>query len=297
MNKRTLTQFLGVALCCLLLLFSACNKRSDEAQPRPEAAAAHSDATAAAAIGANVPSNAEVGRPTTFTGSCRNVYRIIANVDGYIIRDQVVSGQTSWTFAYSFTQSGNRHFHLNAFDQGGNIVASTYFDMTVLPAGGVARALQQLIMRRCAALAPKNRPYVFDGVGDCYGYVRQVWNAVLYDGGEHTEDYGSGYDKSRWIRWGNPYLPVATAPDANWRKVTDWDDMPTGMPISSQQGHAWGADWHGAIYAGKVNGVHMMWDNSGRHTRNGAYNRPVSESAHISNGYYYIPLYRKLKGL
>ena len=49
--------------------------------------------------------------------------------------------------------------------------------------------------------------------------------------------------------------------------------------------------------SGKANGVHMMWDCSGRSSRNGAYNRPISESPRISNGYYYIPLYRKLKGL
>ena len=251
-----------------------------------------------AAITVAAPSNPQVNTPVTISGTCANVHKYIASADGYVLKEEVVSGQTAWSFAYTFNTGGKRNLVINAFDCNGYNVGSATRTFTISSGTPANTELQQMVMRRCAGLAPKNRPYFFDGVGDCWGYVRQVWNAILHDGQEHAEDYGPGYNKRRWILLGSKYIPVNDAPSSNWRKVTNWDDVPVGMPISSAQGHAWGANWHGAIYAGKENGVHMMWDSSGpRWGRNGAYKRPISASPKIRNGYYYIPLYNRLKGI
>lgn len=284
-----------LALALAGATLTACEKKTSDAV-RPEAQTANADATATITVA--VPANVEVGKPARFSGTVSGVYKYIASADGYILNEEVVEGRTSWAFDYSFNTAGNRHFHINAFDRNGRIIASANRDFVVAPRTNPSTALSQLIMRRCQNLGPKNRPYEFNGIGDCWGFVRQVWNAVLFDGGEHTEDYGSGYNKARWIRTGAPYLPIgdASSSNPNWRKVTDFNDLPVGVPLSSDRGHAWGAQWHGAIYAGKQNGRYMMWDCSGRSSRNGAYYRPISESPKISNGYYYVPLYNRLKG-
>lgn len=85
--------------------------------------------------------------------------------------------------------------------------------------------------------------YRFDGVNDCYGFMRRVWDPVLRANGMRP-------------------LPVNDAPSANWARI-DWDALKPGDVLATHAGHAWGAQWHGGLYAGKIDGVHYIHDNSG----------------------------------
>jgi len=147
--------------------------------------------------------------------------------------------------------------------------------------------LQRKVMERAEGIAPHSRPYQFDGIHDCYGYVRQVWNAFLADGGAHTEDYApNAYNASRWLGVDGG-LPVATAPDANWVPITDVNLLVPGDVLATHQGHAWGAQWHGGIYAGKVGTAHYQWDSSNLSGLSGAYKRPYWAGFL----YYYKPIH------
>nr|AYM52257.1 hypothetical protein [Cystobacter sp.] len=85
--------------------------------------------------------------------------------------------------------------------------------------------------------------YRFDGKNDCYGFVRRVWDPILEAQG-----------KSK--------LPVNDVGSKNWSRI-DWDKLKPGAVLSTHQGHAWGDKWHGGLYAGKINGKHYIYDNSG----------------------------------
>jgi hypothetical protein len=154
----------------------------------------------------------------------------------------------------------------------------------------VSKVSSQTVLARAEGIAPHNRPYVFNGVQDCYGYVRQVWNAILYDGSMHSEDfYPNSYNKSRWLGVSGG-LPVADYPSSNWVYFSDPSVLLPGDVLSTHQGHAWGDTWHGGLYAGVSNGQHRIWDNSG--SGNGAYNRPFYWGFH----YYYKPTHDMLAG-
>ena len=144
-------------------------------------------------------------------------------------------------------------------------------------------ALQKMVMNRCEHIAHWNRPYQYDGVGDCYGYCRQVWNAILSDGREHAEDYyPHPYDKKRWINIKGG-IPVNTFPDTNWVRFSSAEVLVTGDLLATDEGHRWGENWHGGIYAG--NGEN--WDCSRHNGLDGAYKRPLFDGFH----YYYKPLH------
>lgn len=148
--------------------------------------------------------------------------------------------------------------------------------------GVVGAALQQTVLKRAEGIAPHNRPYVYNGVQDCYGYVRQVWNAILYDGAPHTEDfYPKSYNKSRWLGVAGG-LPVGDATSSSWVYFSNPSKLLPGDVLATHQGHAWGSNWHGGIYAGKTSAGHRQWDNTTRNG-NGAYNRPLYSGFH----YYY----------
>jgi len=143
--------------------------------------------------------------------------------------------------------------------------------------------LQELLMRRCKKIAYWNRPYRFNGIGDCYGYCRQVWNAVLADGKEHAEDYyPNQYDQKRWINLKGG-IPVNTHPDTNWIYFSGPEVLVPGDLLATDQGHFWGENWHGGIYAGNGNN----WDCSKHNGLDGAYKRPLFSGFH----YYYKPLH------
>jgi hypothetical protein len=155
--------------------------------------------------------------------------------------------------------------------------------------GVVGVALQQAVLERAAGIAPHNRPYIFNGVQDCYGYVRQVWNAILTDGSSHPEDfYPKPYDRTRWL--GAPEgLPVADATSSKWAYFSSPSQLVPGDVLATHKGHAWGSSWHGGIYAGKTAAGHRQWDNT-TYNGNGAYNRPLYGGFH----YYYKPTHELL---
>ncbi|HLX72990.1 MAG TPA: hypothetical protein VKV04_25475 [Verrucomicrobiae bacterium] len=146
--------------------------------------------------------------------------------------------------------------------------------------------LQEMVLSRCEHIAYWNRPYQYDGVGDCYGYCRQVWNAILSDGQEHTEDYSPHpYDKKRWVGFKSG-IPVNTFRDTNWVHFSSADALLPGDLLATDQGHFWGENWHGGIYAGKGDN----WDCSKHNGLDGAYKRPLFSGFH----YYYKPLHELL---
>ncbi len=157
----------------------------------------------------------------------------------------------------------------------------------LIKAGQCGAVLQKLVMARCAGLAPWNRPYQFNGIGDCYGYCRQVWNAILANGSPHAGDYyPHPYVKARWLNLPGG-IPVNTYPDRHWVYFSDRDVLLPGDLLATSQGHFWGPDWHGGIYAGHD----RIWDDSTHDGLNGAYNRPWYPGFH----YYYQPIHQALQ--
>jgi peptidoglycan hydrolase-like protein with peptidoglycan-binding domain len=90
--------------------------------------------------------------------------------------------------------------------------------------------------------------YRFDGYNDCWGFVRRVLDPVMK-------------------RKGLPAIPTADAGTSagrrNWDAISSWSKVPVGTPLSTHEGHAWGAQWHGGLFAGVKNGVPYIYDNSG----------------------------------
>lgn len=87
--------------------------------------------------------------------------------------------------------------------------------------------------------------YRFDGVNDCYGYVRRVWDPLLKERDQAA-------------------LPVADYPSRDWSPIASWDALRPGDVLATHAGHKWGADWHTGFYAGTdERGVRMIVDNSG----------------------------------
>lgn len=111
--------------------------------------------------------------------------------------------------------------------------------------------------------------YRFDGVNDCWGFVRRVLDPMLKERGLSA-------------------LPTADANTPagakNWDRITDWSKIPVGTPLSTHEGHAWGAQWHGGIFAGMKDGVPMIYDNSGSKS---AQLRPLPNPEYFK--YFHIP--------
>jgi hypothetical protein len=151
--------------------------------------------------------------------------------------------------------------------------------------GNFGADLQNKIMQRAEGIAPHNRPYQFDAIHDCYGYVRQVWNALLADGSVHAEDfYPNAYTATRWL-YIDGGLPTVDAPSQNWVPISDINQLVPGDILATHQGHRWGDDWHGGLYAGKVGTTHYQWDSSNLNGVSGAYKRPYWTGFR----YYYKP--------
>ena len=146
------------------------------------------------------------------------------------------------------------------------------------------------MLTRANRIAEQNRPYVFNGVQDCWGYVRQVWNAILSDGGAHPEDYPpNNYNRQRWLGLTGGLL-VADAPNGDWVYISDKNALLAGDLLSTDQGHRWGDTWHGGIYAGKDSkGNFCDFDNTPYTERgggDGAYYRIFYSGFH----WYYKPI-------
>jgi RTX calcium-binding nonapeptide repeat (4 copies) len=116
--------------------------------------------------------------------------------------------------------------------------------------------------------------YRFDGVNDCWGFVRRALNPTLKTLGLAELPTGDA---------GTP------AGRRDWDRVSDWSKVPVGTPLSTHEGHAWGAQWHGGIFAGVKHGVPYIYDCSG--SRDGAYLRPMPAGLFK---YFYTPVARQL---
>jgi peptidoglycan hydrolase-like protein with peptidoglycan-binding domain len=122
----------------------------------------------------------------------------------------------------------------------------------VLARGAGGRgATSKEVMQRAASIGGQINAtggYRFDGYNDCWGFVRRVMDPVMK-------------------KKGLPSIPTADAGTAagrqNWDRITDWSKVPVGTPLSTHEGHAWGAQWHGGLFAGVKNGVPYIHDNSG----------------------------------
>jgi len=167
--------------------------------------------------------------------------------------------------------------------------------------GDYGTDVQAKVLARAAGIAPQNRPYIFNGVEDCWGYVRQVWNAILSDGTVHSEDYyPNSYDRNRWLSLTGGLLK-GDAPNPDWVYYSDRNVLLPGDILSTDQGHAWGPDWHGGIFAGKnANGSYWDWDctpynwSTSQCDNHGADHNPLS-SGYFS--YYYKPIHDLLAKL
>ncbi|MCP3097866.1 LysM peptidoglycan-binding domain-containing protein [Myxococcus sp. K15C18031901] len=141
--------------------------------------------------------------------------------------------------------------------------------------GGKAGAIKSSdVMKHAkkeAAEINRTGGYRFDGKNDCYGFVRRVWDPILQAKG-----------KSK--------LPVNDVGSKNWSRI-DWDKLKPGAVLSTAKGHAWGANWHGGLYAGKINGVHYIYDNSGS---KGAKLRPLPSPDYFK--YVHTPTLKMLDG-
>jgi LysM repeat protein len=128
------------------------------------------------------------------------------------------------------------------------------------------QGLQDQIMGRAKSIGGQINAtggYRFDGHNDCYGFVRRVWDDVLKGQGEKP-------------------LPVNDGPNSpNWSAI-NWDNLKAGDVLSTAKGHQWGDRWHGGLYAGKINGVHHIYDNSGSKS---AQLRPVPNLNYFSYVY------------
>ena len=140
-------------------------------------------------------------------------------------------------------------------------------------AGGAA--LSAKIMAHAAAVAAQidsTGGYRFDGYNDCYGFVRRTWNPVL-----------AGMKK--------PDLPVDTYPDKRWAKVTSWAALFPGDVLATAQGHFWGGNWHGGLFAGNAkSGPQVFDDTPGWAARP----HPLSWEPGVFK-YYYLPTHQLLQ--
>jgi hypothetical protein len=130
--------------------------------------------------------------------------------------------------------------------------------------GLTGKRLQDMVLQRAAGLASSNKPYIMDGIGDCWGYVNQVWNAILIDGNVHSEEFVNSTrvqnlclteSQKKWANtgWGCPNkisggLLRTDHPNNDWVQITNWNDLAPGVPLASAQGHFGGGTWHGVIH-------------------------------------------------
>lgn len=184
-----------------------------------------------------------------------------ASGDWTQVRD--ASGRTGWVYSAYTCPSGGRPVASNG--SGGTAARPS---PVAQQAPAAACGVSSRIMASAKSIGDQiNRTggYRFDGVNDCYGFVRRVWDPVLREMGMSA-------------------LPTGDVGSSSWSRIGSWDQLQPGDVLSTHQGHAWGAQWHGGLYAGKINGVHYIHDNSGSQS---AKLRPVPYGSYFS--YFYRP--------
>ncbi len=160
----------------------------------------------------------------------------------------------------------------------GRVNPATWKELQGVTVERSGRQEQARIMKRARNIGGTiNRTggYRFDGVNDCWGFVRRVWDPVL-------------------SKQGKSKLPVGDAGTAsgrkNWNRITNWNKVPVGTPLSTHEGHAWGSQWHGGLFAGVKKGVPYIYDCSG--SRDGCYLRPMPPGLFK---YFYAPAAKELR--
>ncbi len=143
----------------------------------------------------------------------------------------------------------------------GVVNAHTWAELKKVTVENDGLGTRRTIMKRAHSIGDeinKTGGYRFDGVNDCYGFLRRVWDPVM------AKHHMSG-------------LPISDLGSAeahrNWGKINDFSKLPVGTPLATAQGHEWGPDWHCGLFAGMHHGVPYIYDNSG--SMNGAYVRPM----------------------
>lgn len=161
--------------------------------------------------------------------------------------------------------------------------------------GLVGQRLVDSVLQRTNGIMGINRPYLYDGVGDCYGFVSQVWNPLLSDGTNHPEEfYTSSYSASQMYYWAKGDAP-RKLPRGDGLYSPDWapvssigkDNLKVGDVLGTTQGHVGGDNVHYGMYAGKANGVHSVFQN---YYPSGAYKTTYYEPFL----YYYKPIHEIL---
>src|SRR5579859_5267648 len=104
---------------------------------------------------------------------------------------------------------------------------------------------------------------------------------------------GYRFDRRVWAALG-VQLPVNDAPDSKWAPITNWADLRPGDVLATAQGHAWGADWHGGLFLGMINGAPWIFDNSPGNSNGGAEKHPLPMPGYFS--FYYVPTHNQLSG-
>lgn len=141
-------------------------------------------------------------------------------------------------------------------------------------AQSVNKGLSSKIMAKASQVSVEiNRTggYRMDGRNDCYGFVRRTWDPEL----------ASMKRKN---------LPVSDFASKDWAPVTSWSALVPGDVLATHQGHMWGPNWHGGLFAGMINGKPNSFDNSPSN-RGGAYIRPAPSGVFR---YYYVPTHKLL---
>jgi hypothetical protein len=114
--------------------------------------------------------------------------------------------------------------------------------------------------------------YRFDGVNDCYGFVTRTVDPILQQAGLDPLPRGDGPSSE------------------DWAPITDWSQLRPGDVLATGQGHQWGDQWHGGIFAGFEDGVPMIWDASSG--TGAATKRPLPYDGFFTH--YYRPLHDAL---
>lgn len=140
----------------------------------------------------------------------------------------------------------------------------------------VNQGLSGRVMARASQVSAEiNRTggYRADGRNDCYGFVRRAWDPEMSAMGKRN-------------------LPVSDFVSRDWAPVTSWSAMVPGDVLGTHQGHMWGPNWHGGLFAGIINGKPHSFDASPSN-RGGAYIRPAPSGLFR---YYYVPTHKLLTG-
>lgn len=222
------------------------------------------------------------GEQITFSGTASNpIHHVKIFVDGYLLTNNgygnpITVSNNTYSLDYSFYSNGmGRELKVVAYNQSNEVIDEIYRTINVLNASvnftlnvptNITKG-QEITFSGSASYPISKVKLFVDGYQLIYNNIGNPINVS-----------------------NNTYSPVADYPSSNWVRITDKDELVPGDVLSTHQGHAWGATWHGGLYYGKENGVHYVLDNSKRGNLNGTYVR----TWYYKFYYYYKPVHDKL---